>query len=95
MRLRKYFSNPENRARVHIWLSIFWIIMIVPTILWWKTSIEYLVAISLYAIIMGHISSSEANKAEIITKKQIEGEFDDINTGQETLEELLDRHEKT
>ena len=94
MRLRKFFGNPENRAKVHIYAAIFWAIMIIPTLLWWTNSVPYLVALSLYAIITGHISSSEANKAEIITKKQIEGEFDDIEVGQETLEDLLERKQR-
>ena len=40
---------------------------------------------------MGHFSSYEATRAEIITKKQIEGEFDDIDTSTETMEDLLER----
>ena len=94
MNIRRFLDNPENRAKLHIYLALFWMVMIVPTLLWWTSSVPYLVALSLYAIITGHISSSEANKAELITKKQIEGEFDDLDVGQETLEDLLERKQR-
>jgi hypothetical protein len=45
---------------------------------------------SLYAIITGHFSSYEATRAEIITKKQIEGEFDDMQK-HESMEDLMER----
>jgi hypothetical protein len=93
--MRKYLMNPENRVRVHNYAAIFWTLMIPLTIaLKWYNSIPFLVAISLYAIITGHISSAEANRSELITKKQIEGEFDDIRVGHESLEDLLERKEK-
>lgn len=83
--------SPETHAKFHLYATVFWILMIIPTVLWWKSSVEYLVAISVYSIIVGHFSSYEATRAEIITKKQIEGEFDDIQTGQETVEDYMER----
>lgn len=88
--LWRAWVNPETHAKLHLILAIFWLVMIIPTLLWWTSSVPYLVAISLYAIIIGHFSSYEATRAEIITKKQIEGEFDDMGEN-EHMEDLLER----
>ena len=87
--LFKLWVNPEIHAKFHLFLTVFWIIMIIPTVVWFKSSIEYLVGISVYAVITGHFSSYEATRAEIITKKQLEGEFDDLQG--EKMEEFLER----
>jgi hypothetical protein len=67
--------------------------MIIPTLLWFTQSVPYLVFMSLYAIITGHFSSYEATRAEIITKKQIEGQFDDMRSD-ENMEDLMLRKRK-
>jgi hypothetical protein len=90
-KLWRWWINPEVHAKVHLILTLFWSLMIIPTLLWWTESVPYLVSISLYAIITGHFSSYEATRAEIITKKQIEGEFDDMHDD-ERLEDVMERH---
>lgn len=87
----RWWVNPEVHAKMHLILTIFWSIMIIPTLLWWTQSVPYLVALSIYAVIVSHFSSYEATRSEIITKKQIEGEFDDIDTENESMEDLLER----
>jgi hypothetical protein len=89
----KKWINPEFHAKFHLILTVVWIILIIPTILYWTSSIEWLVFMSLYAIITGHFSSYEATRAEIVTKKQIEGEFDDLRSD-EKVEDFMDRRRK-
>ncbi len=50
--------------RFHIGMIAFWVVMIPPTIFWWKDSLPYLVFISVYAIIIGHGSAFQGAKAE-------------------------------
>ena len=90
-KLNKLWQNPEFHAKFHLVMTVLWILLIIPTVLYWKSSIIWLVFMSLYAIITGHFSSYEATRAEIITKKQIEGAFDDLETGQETVEDFIER----
>lgn len=49
---------------LHISLVILWVILIPPTLLWWKDSIPYLVFINVYSIIVGHIAAFQGAKAE-------------------------------
>lgn len=48
----------------HLALGAFWVVMIPPTIALWKDSLQYLVFISVYAVIIGHISAFQGAKAE-------------------------------
>jgi hypothetical protein len=50
--------------RFHLLLGLLWVAMIPPTIFLWKDSVPYLVFISVYAVIVGHISAYQAAKAE-------------------------------
>jgi hypothetical protein len=50
--------------RLHLTLFFVWVILLAPTLLWWKESIPYIVAMSWYAIAIGHISSWQAARAE-------------------------------
>lgn len=91
-KLWRWWINPEVRAKFHLTLAIMWTIAIIPIMYFgWYLLIAFLSFISLYAIIMGHISSYEANQSELISKRQIEGEFDDLDKESEKLEDLLER----
>jgi hypothetical protein len=51
-------------ARVHLLLALFWVAMLVPTVLWWYDSVAYVVAMSWYAIVVSHLSALAACRAE-------------------------------
>lgn len=46
----------------HTYLLVFWVIMIIPTVLWWKESILWVAIMSLYANIEASASAREARK---------------------------------
>jgi hypothetical protein len=50
--------------RLHLTLLGVWIVLLPPTLLWWRNSISYLVLMSWYAIAIGHVSSWQASRAE-------------------------------
>lgn len=66
-------TAPLAQRKVHGWLLIFWVLMIPPTVLWWKSSLEYLVFISVYAIIAAHWVGYGEARAEV---KQDEDRID-------------------
>jgi hypothetical protein len=45
-------------------MTIFWVVMAIPTVLWWHDSILYVALISVYALIIGHWSAWQASRAE-------------------------------
>ena len=58
-------GDPTLMVRFHFWLTIFWLIMVPPSVIFFKESIEYLVYLSVYAAIMGHFSSWQAARVEV------------------------------
>lgn len=58
-------DDPVFLMKFNGWATVFWLLMIIPTIFWWKNSIEYLVAVSVYAVIMGHLSTWQAARVEV------------------------------
>jgi hypothetical protein len=49
---------------VHAVLTIVWIALLVPSLLWWSNSIKWVVLMSVWANIAGHFSAWQAARAE-------------------------------
>ena len=54
----------ERLARVHGWLTIIWAILIVPSVLWWRESVPWLVLMSAWANFASHWAAWQAARAE-------------------------------
>lgn len=52
-------------ARLHVALAGLWTLLLIPTILWWKESILWVLVISVYANIAGHWSGYQAARADL------------------------------
>jgi hypothetical protein len=50
---------------IHAALTIAWICLIVPTMLWWRQSIFWVSLMSIYAIIVSHWTAWQAARAEV------------------------------
>jgi hypothetical protein len=56
---------PKRRhSRTHLALAIAWVLLLIPTLLWWKESILWVAGMSLYANVSSHWSAYEASRAE-------------------------------
>lgn len=64
--------NPDNAVRVHASLFVFWVFMTVPAVLWWHSSILFVIFISLYAIWIAHLAGMQAALADRRVKRQDE-----------------------
>lgn len=62
---RDLLHDPKFTTAFHKWLTIIWILLIIPGILWWAESIPFLVFMSLWANIAGHWSAYQASRAEL------------------------------
>ena len=59
-------GDPVFMRRVNGWLAIFWIVMI-PISLWlgWVSSVEYVSALSIWALVSGHWYAWQAARVEV------------------------------
>jgi hypothetical protein len=50
--------------RLHLFMTVIWALMAIPTVLWWKESILWVAFMSLYANVVGHWSAYQGSRAE-------------------------------
>lgn len=50
--------------RLHLILTWAWMVLIVPTVLWWKESILFIGIVSVYANVVSHWTAYQAARAE-------------------------------
>lgn len=56
--------TPRRVAAAHYVLAGVWALLLVPTLLLWKSSVLWVAAMSLYANFVGHLSAAKASRAE-------------------------------
>lgn len=54
----------NSHEKIHLGLTLLWVVLIVPSLLWWQESVPWLVAVSVYANIAGHYAAFEAARAD-------------------------------
>ena len=57
-------DDPRFHVRLNLALLVFWTVLLVPSLLWWRDSIIWVVVMSHYALIAAHLSALMAAKAE-------------------------------
>lgn len=62
--------EPEFQAKFHATMTVVWMALAVPSFLWWKESLLWVIAMSLWANVAGHWSGFQAAHAEKRTKQQ-------------------------
>src|SRR5713101_2377652 len=59
-------GDPKFMRRVNGWLTVFWIVMIPVSIAThWISSVTYVAALSLWALVSGHWSAWQAARVEV------------------------------
>ncbi len=59
-------GNPVFMRRINGWLTIFWLAMIpVSMVTGWISSVTYVAALSLWALVSGHWSAWQAARVEV------------------------------
>lgn len=65
-RMRSYMSDARFMRRVNGWLTVFWIVMVpVSYKVGWFKSVTYVSALSLWALVAGHLSTWQAARVEV------------------------------
>jgi hypothetical protein len=64
-------GDPVFMRRVNGWLAIFWVAMIpVSFVMGWLSSVTYVSALSLWALVSGHWSAWQAARVEVTQEAQ-------------------------
>ena len=83
-------GDPVFMRRVNGWLTIFWIVMIpVSLITGWVSSVVYVSALSLWALVSGHWSAWQAARVEVAQQREYD-EQQQHPTEQRVLERLVE-----
>ena len=56
--------DASTLVRVHFLAILLWSVLLLPTLLWWKQSLVWIVVMSWYANWVGHWSAWDAARAE-------------------------------
>ncbi|MFF8544836.1 hypothetical protein ACF060_31620 [Streptomyces werraensis] len=56
--------TPQQSAVAHYSLAGVWVLLLIPTLIWWKNSVLWVAGMSLYANFVGHLSAAKASRAE-------------------------------
>lgn len=61
----KFLSNPKFLKNFHAVAVIVWILLIIPTVLFWKEAILWLAIMSVWANIAAHWSAWQGARTEV------------------------------
>jgi hypothetical protein len=58
--MKNFFADSKSAAKVHITLAVVWLILIIPTVLFWAQSVLWVGIMSCYALFGAHLASYQA-----------------------------------
>ena len=85
-RLSARLSDPKTWIYFHGSLVVLWLLLIPPSITWWRDSVPYLVAISVLANVFGSMASLQAARADVNSPN-----VEDIQRLEQKLDDLRGR----
>jgi hypothetical protein len=86
-------GNPVFMRKVNGWLTVFWIVMIPVSIeTGWVTSVTYVSALSLWALVAGHWSTWQAARVEVTQQEEMARQKDGP-VAEAVVDEILERTE--
>ncbi|EPY4628663.1 hypothetical protein [Klebsiella quasipneumoniae] len=56
--------TPVFIKRCHLVAAVMWVALAIPSLIWWKDSVLWVILISIYANIVGHLSGYSAARAD-------------------------------
>ena len=86
-------GDPRFMRSLNGWLTIFWIVMIpVSIVTGWISSVTYVAALSLWALVSGHWSAWQAARVEVEQVKEAEKREEEDVPG-EVVERIVEETE--
>lgn len=69
-KVRDHLHDPKFTTDFHKWATIVWILLLIPSVLFWSEAIMWVVLMSVWANIAGHWSAYQASRAELKQDEQ-------------------------
>jgi hypothetical protein len=63
--VRKYLNSTDFYLRYHSWAAWFWFAMIIPSVIWFRQNILWVILISLYANLSTEWGAWQSTRAEV------------------------------
>jgi hypothetical protein len=60
----KIIIKGMKASTLHTLMTLIWVLLIIPTLLWWRESVFWVAVMSLWANIASHWAAREAAKAK-------------------------------
>lgn len=64
MSIRAKLHDPVFTTQFHKWATFVWILLLVPTLLWWRESVLWVALMSIWANVASHWAAYQASRAE-------------------------------
>lgn len=86
-------GDPVFMRRVNGWLTMFWLVMIpISYTMHWLSSVVYVSALSLWALVAGHWSSWQAARVEVAQDREVRRQLDDPME-EKVVDKIIERTE--
>lgn len=66
-------NDPRLMRKINGWLTVIWFIAAFPICIWLSESVPFLVFISVYAVVTGHLSTWQASRVEVRQEEEQQG----------------------
>ncbi|MDS6697967.1 hypothetical protein [Klebsiella pneumoniae] len=63
--------TPVFIKRCHLVAAVMWVGLAIPSLIWWKDSVLWVILISIYANIVGHLSGYSAARADQAAEERL------------------------
>jgi len=84
-------GDPVFMRRVNGWLAVFWIAMIpVSYVTHWLSSVTYVSALSLWALVSGHWSAWQAARVEVAQQEEMDRARREARKQKKLADEVVD-----
>lgn len=65
--MKSLILDPQKFMKLNAYLTVFWIVMVPVSILTgWVSTVEYVTALSIYALVAAHLSTYAAARTEVM-----------------------------
>lgn len=61
--------TPTLIKKMHLVTAGLWIVLAIPSVIWWRNSVLWIIIISIYANVVGHLSGYTAARADEAAEK--------------------------